>query len=130
MNTKNNQAGFTLIEMMICVAIMGIMLSLIAPNMFNQLRKAETIRAESDLKTVATQSKFYYLDNYTLPTKIKQLVPNYFDAIPTDPWGHGYIIARGTRDYVVYSSGPDGLKGTRDDISHVINLRGYRNVRR
>lgn len=130
MNTKNNQAGFSLLEMMIVVAIMGILISLIAPNLFNQLNSAKTVRVESDLRTIATQSKFYYLQNSRLPKRIGQLVPNYLEVMPTDPWGHRYNIVRGPHEFVVVSRGPDGIKTTKDDISHVINLRGYRNVGR
>tara|TARA_B100000767_G_C19455622_1_gene405927 strand:- start:100 stop:495 length:396 start_codon:yes stop_codon:yes gene_type:complete len=131
MNTPTNkQAGFTLIEMMIVVAIIGILTSMIAPNLFKQLTKAERVQAQSDLKTISTQSKFYYLDNYRLPTSVKKLVPRYFNTIPTDPWGRPYEISKNKKGYVVLSLGRDGRKGSKDDIRHVINLKGYRSVGR
>lgn len=130
MNTKTNQSGFSLLEVMVAVAIMAIMAAMIAPSLYNQLIKAETVRVESDLNQIATQSKLFYLDNYRLPAHVDQMVPQYFNTVPTDPWGNDYEISRNKKKYVVVSAGRDGRMDTKDDIKHVVDLRGYRNARR
>lgn len=133
MNTKNNQAGFSLLEMMIVVAIMGIMISLIAPNLISQMRKAEITAVKADLNQIDWQTKFYYLDNYRFPTQMSQLTPRYFTTLPTDPWGNNYKLISKDGKYVVLSYGADGTsggKGMNRDIVRKINLRGYRNVGR
>ena len=123
---QNKQSGFSLIEVMVAVAIMAIMTAMIAPSLYNQLTKAESVRVESDLMTIETQAKFYYLDNYRLPNSINQLVPQYFNTVPTDPWGKDYSIKLTNKKYVVLSAGPDGHRGTKDDVVRVLRLRGFK----
>lgn len=130
MNTKTNQSGFSLLEVMVAVCIMAIMTAMLVPSLYNHLVKAEQVRVESDLQQIATQSKLFYLDNYVLPAQIDQLVPQYFNSIPADPWGNDYAISRDKKKYVVVSAGRDGRLRTKDDIKHVVDLRGYRNARR
>jgi len=130
MNTKTNQGGFSLIEVMVAVMIMAIMSALLVPSLYNHVLKAEQVRVESDLNQIATQSKLFYLDNYRLPSKVKHMVPQYFNAVPTDAWGNEYTISRNKKKYVVVSAGRDGRLDTKDDIKHVVDLRGYRNARR
>ena len=67
MSVKNKQAGFTLIEMMIVVAIMAIMSAMLAPTLFNQVSKAEKSRTASDIRQIESALKFYRLDNYVIP---------------------------------------------------------------
>ena len=64
MNMSNKQTGFTLIEMMIVVAIMAIMSAMLAPTLFNQVSKAEKARTASDIRQIESALKFYRLDNY------------------------------------------------------------------
>lgn len=122
------QSGFTLLEMMIVVAIMGILVGLLVPNLFKQLNKAEIMAAESDLRAIHTQAKFYYLQNRRLPTHIDHLTPNYLPRNPSDPWGREYKLRNlSTRGLVAYTLGRDGREGGRGidkDRYQKINLRG------
>ena len=61
MNTTKNQNGFTLIEMMIVVAIIAIMSAMLAPTLFNQVSKAEKARTASDIRLIESALKFYTL---------------------------------------------------------------------
>ena len=128
---KRSQAGFTLLEMMIVVAIMGILVGLIAPNLFQQMARAEIRVAESDLKTISTQSKFYYLDNGELPKNMRHLTPKYIPNNPFDPWGREYkfkrIEGRGVVAFTLGADGKQGGKGADKDRYQKINLRGNRN---
>lgn len=113
--TPNNQAGFTLIEMMVVVFIIGLLASMIAPTLFSQIEKAEQGRITADFRVMESQLKFFYLDNRRFPTRregLEALVPTYFSAIPTDPYGNPYIYKRlqGNHAYVA-TLGADGRTG-------------------
>ena len=82
MNMSNKQTGFTLIEMMIVVAIMAIMSAMLAPTLFNQVSKAEKARTASDIRQIESALKFYRLDNYRYPTQSQGL-----QALITAPSG-------------------------------------------
>ena len=73
MNTTKNQNGFTLIEMMIVVAIIAIMSAMLAPTLFNQVSKAEKARTASDIRLIESALKFYRLDNYRYPSQAEGL---------------------------------------------------------
>ena len=125
MNTPTNkQAGFTLIEMMIVVAIIGILLAMITPNLFNQLNKAETVKTHADLRQIDTQLKFFYIDNRRLPTRhegLEVLVPDYFTVLPVDSYGNRYhYVVRKSKRFLV-ATGSDGVKSD-DDIKLRVQL--------
>ena len=64
MKTPSTQSGFTLIEVMIVIAIMGLMIAAIAPDLFRNVEKAEKTRVASDIRQIESALKFYRLDNY------------------------------------------------------------------
>ena len=63
MRTRRRQSGFTLIEVMIVIAIMGLMIAAIAPDLFRNVEKAEKTRVASDIRQIESALKFYRLDN-------------------------------------------------------------------
>jgi len=69
MRTQRRQSGFTLIEVMIVIAIMGLMIAAIAPDLFKNVEKAEKTRVASDIRQIESALKFYRLDNYSYPTQ-------------------------------------------------------------
>lgn len=120
----NKQAGFTLIEMMIVVAIIGILMAMITPNLYNQLSKAETIKTQADLRQIDTQLKFFYLSNYRLPTRnegLEALVPDYFTVLPTDSYGNPYHYVKRNGKRFLVATGRDGIK-SEDDIKLRVSL--------
>ena len=101
MKSNKKQRGFTLIEVMIVVTIMALMIAAIAPNLFRNVVKAESIRVASDIRQVESALKFYRLDNYRYPSQSQGLealvsAPSgatatqwngpYFDKLPSDPY--------------------------------------------
>ena len=132
MNMSNKQTGFTLIEMMIVVAIMAIMSAMLAPTLFNQVSKAEKARTASDIRQIESALKFYRLDNYRYPTQSQGLqalitAPSgseatswngpYLEAIPKDAWKQDYRYANpGThgKTVEVYTLGADNTQGGTD----------------
>ncbi len=122
--------GFTLIELMIAVVIIGILAAIIAPNVIGRLNDAKVSAAKQDVATLVQTLTMYKLDNSRFPSGeqgLKALVekpalaplPNnwrtggYIPRLPNDPWGNPYQFANpGLRgDIDVYSFGADGKAG-------------------
>ena len=132
MNMSNKQTGFTLIEMMIVVAIMAIMSAMLAPTLFNQVSKAEKARTASDIRQIESALRFYRLDNYRYPTQSQGLqaliaAPSgseatswngpYLETVPKDAWKQDYRYANpGThgKTVEVYTLGADNTQGGTD----------------
>ena len=112
------QRGFTLIEIMVVVVIIGILSAILAPTVIEKIDRARIEAARTDLRTIEMALKYYRMDNHAYPDTSMGLealvveppgsLPNwnpdgYLDAraIPKDPWGHAYVYE---------SPGPDGLK--------------------
>ena len=108
MRVISKQSGFTLIEVMIVIAIMGLMIAAIAPDLFRNVEKAEKTRVASDIRQIESALKFYRLDNYRYPTQSQGLevlvsAPSgstaakwngpYLEQLPKDPWQKPYRYA-------------------------------------
>ena len=123
-------AGFTLIEIMVVIVILGILAALVVPRVLERPDEARTIAAKSDIAAVMQALKLYRLDNQRYPTTeqgLNALVakptqapvppnwkPNgYLERLPKDPWGHNYqYLNPGLRGEVeVFSFGADGQPG-------------------
>ena len=105
------QSGFTLIEIMIVVVIIGILASVVAPKLFDKPGQARTTKAQHDIKTIASVLGLYKLDNFDYPENLNALVGKYLDTVPQDPWGKPYIYLRSEDSYQLYSYGKDGVAG-------------------
>jgi general secretion pathway protein G len=122
--------GFTLIEIMVVVVILGILAALVAPNVIRRIDDARVTKARQDIRAYETALNLYRMDNFRYPTTdqgLQSLVtrpsdPNirnwkeggYIDGLKKDPWGNDYsYIAPGTRggDYDLYTLGADGQPG-------------------
>ena len=125
-----NSRGFTLIELMIAVVIIGILAAIIAPNVIGRLHDAKVSAAKQDVATLAQSLAMYKLDNGRFPTGeqgLKALVekpvsapqPNnwrsggYIARLPNDPWGNPYQFTNpGLHgDIDVFSMGADAKPG-------------------
>lgn len=127
---KRIQQGFTLIEMMVVIVIMGILASLIVPKIMGRPDEARVIAAKQDIASVMQALKLYKLDNQRYPTTEQGLqalvskpttppVPSnwktsgYLDKLPTDPWGnpYQYLFPGVHSELDVFSFGVDGAAG-------------------
>ncbi len=121
-------AGFTLIELMVVLLIIGVLAALIVPNVLNRADDARVTAAKTDVHNLMQALKLYRLDNQRYPTAEQGLqalltkptaapVPNnwksYLDQLPKDPWGQPYVYLNpGIKgDIDVMSYGADGQSG-------------------
>jgi general secretion pathway protein G len=129
-NLRQAARGFTLIEIMVVVVIIGLLAAFILPNVFGNVEKAQISKVKGDIQAIETALTMYKLDNYKYPgtdvglTALSQR-PNdptvrnwreggYIKRISKDPWGNPYqYIYPGTRgqEYDLYSLGADSQEG-------------------
>lgn len=124
------QAGFTLVEIMVVVIIIGLLAGIVVPNVMDNLDKANIQKARADFSALQTALKLYRIDNFTYPTTEQGLealvtkpsiapVPRnykasgYIDSLNKDPWGNDYqYMSPGEgHEFDIYSLGADGVSG-------------------
>lgn len=132
--------GFTLIEIMVVMVIIGIIAALVVPNVISNLSKAEVIAAKQDIRAYGTALNLFRLDNFKYPTTeqgLKALVQQpsdssirnwkpggYVDTLRKDPWGNDYHYAYpGThgKEYDLYTLGADNAEGGEDNNADIGN---------
>ncbi|MFO1396980.1 MAG: type II secretion system major pseudopilin GspG [Burkholderiales bacterium] len=123
-------AGFTLIEIMVVIVILGVLAALVVPRVLERPDEARAIAAKSDVAAIMQALKLYRLDNQRYPTAEQGLTalvakpesppvpPNwkpggYLEKLPKDPWGRAYVYVNpGVRGEIeVFSFGADGQPG-------------------
>ena len=126
----DTQRGFTLLEIMVVVAIIAILSTVVAVNLVGKVDDAKLARAKSDIQSLTSALQLYKLDNGSYPTTEQGLkaltqkptvapVPNnwktggYLDKLPQDPWGRDFqYLSPGVKGEVdVFSFGADGAPG-------------------
>lgn len=131
------QAGFTLIEIMVVVVIIGILTAMIGANIFGRVDQARITAAQADIQSISNAIQMYKLDNYNYPSTeqgLQALVTKpsgepeaknwnkdgYLPKLPVDPWGNEYLyISPGSHGpFDLSSQGPDAKTGTEDDVSN------------
>jgi len=125
--------GFTLIELMVVVVILGILAAVVVPRVMDRPEQARITAAQSNIRAIKSALDMYKLDNHIYPTTDQGLEalavrpnsepqpPNwnrYMDNVPNDPWGNRYLyLSPGKHgDVDVFSAGPNGRPGDDDDI--------------
>jgi general secretion pathway protein G len=134
MQPRRNQQGFTLVELLIVMVIIGILATALVGNFIINRRKAERARAQNDIKEMDTALQTYYMDSGVFPSTQQGLqallakpsnspVPNNWQGpyllnrstIPVDPWDHEYVYKfpgdKHPDSYDLYSLGPNGEAG-------------------
>lgn len=133
----NKVKGFTILEVMVVIVIIGLMGAVVVPNLMGSQDTAKLQKAVSDVANLETSLDLYKSQNYNYPTTEQGLdslinetdiepTPRrfpeggYVKRLPNDPWGNEYQLLNpgdnGKMD--IFSMGPDGEAGTEDDIGN------------
>jgi general secretion pathway protein G len=134
--------GFSLVEILVVLVIMGLLISVVAPTVLNRADEARVQKVHADFKSIETELKIYRLDNYVYPTTeqgLEALVTastldpeprnfkagGYLQEVPLDPWGRPYLYLNpGEHGEVdIYSLGADGLSGGEGQNADIGNWR-------
>jgi general secretion pathway protein G len=137
---RTSQRGFTLIEIMVVVVILGILAAVVVPRIMDSPDKARTAKAKQDIRQLEGAMELYKLDNFNYPTTqqgLQALVTKpsgdpqpknykqggYIKSLPKDPWGNPYqLLSPGTHgDVDIFTLGADnqpGGEGVAADIGN------------
>ena len=127
MKNRGNEAGFTLLELLVVVLIIGLLASYVGPKYFSQISKSEATAAKAQIEAYAKAVDNFRLDMGRFPTTEEGLAalmvrpadgdkwngPYLRKDVVPDPWGHAYVYkAPGTKsEYEILSYGRDGQPG-------------------
>ena len=140
---RSKSSGFTLLEVMVVLVIIGLLMSIVGPQVLGSKDQANIGKTVADISGFESALNMYYIDNNRFPTTAQGLEallskPNvdpiprnyrpggYIQRLQKDPWGNDYsLISPGTNGrYDLCSAGPDMILGSDDDICNY-NLGNY-----
>lgn len=127
---RSRQSGFTLIEILVVMAIIGMLAVMVAPNIFNQQAGAQRDAALTQISSLETALDAYRLDVGQYPESLEGLIENDSDRaawngpylrrdLPQDPWGNDYVYDSDGRNFTLISYGPDGEQGGEGDDADI-----------
>ncbi len=141
MRNANRQQGFTLLEVMVVLAIIGGIMALVATNIIGSAGDARVKTTKSQIKLIENALDLYKLDNYTYPTTeqgLEALVKkpssspepkNYKSGgylkgnnVPTDSWGNEFLYFLDKGQYEIVSLGADGQEGGEEEGADISSL--------
>ena len=133
-------AGFTLIEVMVVIVILGVLAALVVPRILSRPDEARVVAAKQDIAVIGQALKLYRLDNQRYPTaeqglaalvakpELQPVPPNwkpggYLERLPKDPWGRPYqYLSPGLKGEIdVFSFGADRTRGGEGNNADIGN---------
>ena len=140
MINMRRQSGFTLIEVIVVLVILGILASIVAPNVIGNVDKSRVVKAKQDIRAIESALQMYRVDNFRYPTTdqgLQALVEKpssgdeaknwqkggYIPKLPKDPWQNDYqYISPGENgDFDLYTLGADGRPGGEEYNADISN---------
>ena len=142
MSSRKQIHGFSLVEILVVLVIIGLLVSIVAPNVLQRADEARIQKVHADFKNIETALKLYKLDNFNYPTTeqglgalvekptIDPLPRNwkkngYLERMPEDPWGNAYKYLNpaefGHGEYDLYTLGADGVTGGEEQNADIGN---------
>ena len=137
------QRGFSLVEILVVLVILGLLVSVVAPTVLNRADEARVQKVYADFANIETALKLYRLDNFNYPSTeqgLEALVApsgldpqprnfkqgGYLERTPMDPWGRPYLyLSPGDNgEFDLYSLGADGLTGGENQNADLGNWDG------
>lgn len=112
--------GFTLMELMVVIAILGLLVTMVAPNVWNVFKKGNITTARAQMQEITGAISQYRMNNNKIPEQLEDLAqpdPNnfndsYMEEIPLDPWGNPYEYKKlSSSKFEIISLGADGMPG-------------------
>ena len=136
---RAKQRGFTLIEIMVVVAIIAILGATVVPLIMDRPNEARVVRANNDIATLGAALDLYKLDNFNYPSTdqgLEALVEKptgdpepanwksggYIKQLPKDPWGREYLYEATEGGFEIVSLGNDGAEGGEGFDADISNL--------
>ena len=132
------QSGFTLIEIMVVLAILAGLVAMVAPNIIGEAGAARVKTAKAEMANISQALDMYRLDNFSYPStsqgiealvskpsggdgELKNYKSNgYMKKLPTDPWGNAYqYFSKKSNEFEIISLGADGEEGGDDDAADI-----------
>jgi len=126
-NTSNSRAGFTLVEILLVVAILGILAGVAVTKLSGRTKAASIAATRTSISAVGTAIDAYEVDNGIYPQSLLNLQTKgnennwngpYMKSPPKDAWGNDFSYSVQGDSYKLISAGPDGQAGSSDDISN------------
>ena len=122
--------GFTLIEILVVMAIIAMLAVMVAPNLFNQQAGAMRDVARTEISTLEAALDIYRLDVGEYPDSLDGLMEDDTDraswngpylrrGVPTDPWDNEYVYEGNGREFTLISYGADGMSGGEEDDADI-----------
>lgn len=128
---RRSEEGFTLVELMVVIVIIGLLATVVAINVMPAQDTARIKKAEADVALLEQAAEMYRLSKLDYPASgegLQALVREGFvKRLPEDPWGNAYVYAapgRDGRSFDIYSLGADGREGGEGEDADIGNWKG------